>query len=68
MDEFDTLTAEQQQAVEQVIGLARQHGDRHTKDLPDGSEAYAYPHRRGIAWGVNGGSFGFNIARGVREG
>ena len=64
-DEFDTLTATQQAAVEQAISQVRQHGERQTVSLPDGSEAYAYPHAHGIAWGFNRASDGFNIARGI---
>jgi hypothetical protein len=31
-------------------------------------EVYAYPTARGvISWGVDGGEFGFNIARGIRR-
>lgn len=32
----------------------------------DNQDAYCYRHPGGgIAWGVNGGKFGFNIARGI---
>jgi hypothetical protein len=63
--EFRALNIKQKAAVERAIELTREHGDHRSVNMPDGSEAYAYPHARGIAWGVNGGENGFNIARGV---
>jgi hypothetical protein len=41
--------------------------DLGTVEAPDGSEVYAYPHQRGIAWGVNAAGSGVNILRGVRR-
>jgi hypothetical protein len=63
---MNALTAEQQAAVLRVIERARQDGGRHTEELADGGEAYAYPlARRGIAWGVNNGRTGLCIARDI---
>ena len=68
MDEFKRLDTGQRAAVEQAIAAAREQGGRQAVELPGGAEAYAYRMARGrIAWGVNGGEHGFNIARGVRE-
>ena len=41
------------QEIEEAISKAKASGERETVGAPDGGEAYAYPHRRGIAWGVN---------------
>lgn len=38
-----------------------------TVEAPDGAEAYAYPHREGIAWVVNAPETGFNVLRGIRR-
>ncbi len=64
-DEFRRLTRDQQNAVLRAIEAARNHGEHKTVLLPDGGEAYAYPHARGVAWGYNRASDGFNVARGV---
>jgi len=42
--------------------------ERVTVEAQDGAEAYAYPHARGFAWGVNAAQTGVNILRGVRGG
>ena len=47
-------------------GKAKAMRDHATVAASDGSEAYAYPHPRGIAWGVNDQT-GVNILRGVRR-
>jgi hypothetical protein len=64
-DEFEMLNDEQKAAVEDAIKLTRTHNSRKTISIADDSEAYAYPHAQGTAWGVNGGAHGFNIVRGV---
>lgn len=64
--EFYTLTAEQQDAVQQAVAFVRNHGKRKSVSTPDGGEAYAYPHPSGgVSWGFNRPGDGFNIARGV---
>jgi hypothetical protein len=55
-----------QTALEFVIAQCRADGERHSKTLEDGTEVYAYPHRQGVAWGVNDGEHGFNVKRGIR--
>ena len=64
-DEFETLTPAQQRAVHDVIAEARAEDGRHSITLPDRSEVYAYAQNSRIAWGVNSGMTGFNVARGV---
>lgn len=67
------LTEEQKAAVRRVAELAAPRwprstaiGQRQTEILPDGGEAYAYPHPGGgIAWGYNDGETGFCVARGI---
>jgi hypothetical protein len=54
-------------AVEAVIGKEQASGWLETVKAEDGSEAYAYPHPRSIAWGVNAAGTGVNILRGVRR-
>jgi hypothetical protein len=41
--------------------------DLATVSAPDGAEVYAYPHRAGIAWGVNAAWTGVNLLRGIRR-
>ena len=53
-------------AIEEAIAFARFSHSRATVKADDGSEAYAYPHRDGVAWGVNGPQ-GVNILRGIRR-
>ncbi len=67
-DEFARLNADQRTAVELAIGLVRKENGHASASIDDGGEAYAYPHAGGIAWGVNSGEDGCNIARGVRRG
>jgi hypothetical protein len=54
-------------AIETAIARAKQMEGRVTVKAWDGSEAYAYPHSRGIAWGVNEAETGVNILRGIRR-
>jgi hypothetical protein len=68
-DEFTRLTPAQAASIKAVIAMVRKQSGRHSLNLADGSEAYAYPHAGGgISWGLNGGAQGFNVARGVVEG
>lgn len=68
-DEFNRLTPAQAASIKAVIAMARKQGGRHSLNLADGSEAYAYRHGSGgVAWGLNSGANGWNIARGVVEG
>jgi hypothetical protein len=63
------LTGDQSAAVERCIAAvkAKREGGMVTEDLPDGSQAYAYPQGHGaVAWGVNDAT-GMNIARDVRK-
>jgi len=60
-----TLKARYGGTIEAAIGKARASRERETVSASDGAEAYAYPHPRGIAWGVNAPE-GFNLLRGVR--
>jgi hypothetical protein len=53
--------------IEAAISQAGAMRERVTVEAEDGSEAYAYPHTRGIAWGVNAAETGVNILRGVRR-
>ena len=52
-------------AIAAAIGKANASRERATVEAPDGAEAFAYPHRDGIAWGVNGPQ-GVNMLRGIR--
>jgi hypothetical protein len=45
--------------------VSRARPGQHSEDLPDGSQAYAYGGTRGVHWGVNRASDGFNGKRGV---
>ena len=40
---------------------------RETVTASDGTEAYAYPHAGGMAWGVNAAKTGENLLRGIRR-
>ena len=53
--------------IDEAIAFARFSHSRATVTAEDGSEAYAYPHQRGIAWGVNAAETGVNILRGIRR-
>ncbi len=52
--EFRTLTAHQQTAVNAAISECRRTDAHSTINATDG-EAYAYPKRDGIAWGITEG-------------
>ena len=41
--------------------------ERETIEDEEGAECYAYPHERGIAWGVNAAETGVNVLRGIRR-
>lgn len=63
-DEFDDLDPETQDVVRRVVDKAREH-ETWSEKFRTG-DVYAYRHPGGnIAWGVNGGSKGFNIARDI---
>lgn len=62
-----TLKARYGAAIEAAIGKAKASRDLGTVEAFDGAEVYAYPHQRGIAWGVNAAQTGVNILRGVRR-
>lgn len=65
-EEYADLINPHKAAVDQAIAQAKETG-RGSVPVENG-EAYAYPHPGGgIAWGVNGGAQGFNIARGVKK-
>jgi hypothetical protein len=53
-------------AIEAAIGKASVSRERETVEASDGAEAYAHPHARVIAWGVNADG-GFNLLRSVRR-
>jgi hypothetical protein len=53
--------------IEAAIGKAKATRERATVEASDGAEAYAYPHTRGIAWGVNAAQTGVNVLRGIRR-
>jgi hypothetical protein len=50
--------------IEAAIAKANAAGSRENLN---GSEVYAYPHRDGVAWGVNAPETGVNILRGIRR-
>lgn len=54
-------------AIEAAISQASAMRERVTVEAEDGAEAYAYPHPRGIAYGLNAAGSGVNILRGVRR-
>jgi hypothetical protein len=65
-DEFDELDAETQAVVRRVVEKARTEAA--WRELFRTGDVYAYKHASGnIAWGVNGGSQGFNIARDIAK-
>jgi hypothetical protein len=54
-------------AIEAAIAKAKTSRDLRTVEAFDGAECYAYPHREGIAWGVNAAGSGMNLVRGIRR-
>lgn len=63
--EFHLLNEEQKKLVtEQVTKVAR--GQKVVSFVKGRDEFYAYNHSTGlVAWGINGGEFGYCIARGL---
>jgi hypothetical protein len=53
--------------IEAAIAKAKASRDLRTVEAFDGAEAYAYPHTRGIAFGVNAAESGASILRGIRR-
>jgi hypothetical protein len=53
--------------IETAIAEAGRICERVMVEAFDGAEVYAYPHARGIAWGVNAAGTRMNILRGVRR-
>ena len=57
-------TQEEWLRVEEAVNACRQKKSRQNMHTTTG-DVYAYPHPGGgIAWGINGGTQGFCIARG----
>lgn len=53
--------------IEAAIARAKTSRDLRTVKAADGAECYAYPHKQGIAWGVNAAWTGVNLVRGIRR-
>jgi len=67
LDEYESLDEETKTAVDVAIALVEAQGIVVRRPHRNG-EVYAHPHPGGgVSWGVNGGEFGFCIARGVRK-
>jgi hypothetical protein len=49
---MSALKTRQSAAIDAAVSQARVMQERVTVETQDGGEAYAYPHQRGIAWGV----------------
>jgi hypothetical protein len=62
---MNRLSEEQRNAVYAVIEMARKDQAYCAFGLRDGSDVYARPSRKGIAWGVN--KHGQRVARGVEK-
>jgi hypothetical protein len=62
---MNRLSEEQRNAVCAVIEMARKDQGYRALGLRDGSDVYARPSRKGIAWGVN--KHGKRVARGVEK-
>jgi hypothetical protein len=62
---MNRLSEEQRNAVGAVIEMARKDQVYSALELRDGSDVYAHPSRKGIAWGVN--KHGKRVARGVEK-
>jgi len=62
--EFYSLNPLQQAAVREACKKAKAASGQHEAKCHH-ETAYAYQNGGGIAWGMNGGAFGFCIARGV---
>ncbi|MGA7326748.1 MAG: hypothetical protein WBX25_20210 [Rhodomicrobium sp.] len=64
----DLKAKEQYRAeLEAAINAARETGIQASVTAEDGTEAYAYPKRYGIAWGLNHRETHFNFLRGIRQ-
>ena len=50
--EMSALKTRYSAAIDAAVSQARAMQERVTVETQDGGEAYAYPHQRGIAWGV----------------
>ena len=61
------LKARYKTDIDLAITRARAGRELRTVKASDGAEVYAYPHRDGIAWGVNTAGTGVNILRGIRR-
>jgi lipid-binding SYLF domain-containing protein len=62
----NVLKARYKADINLAIARAQVGRELRTVIASDGAEVYAYPHREGIAWGVNtAGSV--NILRGIRR-
>lgn len=67
MDEWQALDQSTQAVLEWLIERAGKEGGRVSEEHK-GDELYAYRLASGrIAWGVNSGETGINVARGTKE-
>lgn len=65
---MNTPTPAEYAGGDRAVAQCRETGKRASIPTEKG-DAYAYPHRDGIAWGINGGPFGILIDRGlIRDG
>ena len=63
----NVLKARYKADINLAIARAQVGRELRTVRASDGAEVYAYPHREGIAWGVNAAGSGVNILRGIRR-
>ena len=63
----NVLKARYKADINLAIARAQVGRELRTVRASDGAEVYAYPHREGIAWGVNTAGSGVNILRGIRR-
>jgi hypothetical protein len=63
----NVLKARYKADIDLAITRAQVGRELRTVKASDDAEVYAYPHRDGIAWGVNAAGSGVNILRGVRR-
>ena len=67
-DRIEDLCQSVQDAVNEVIRVAREHGQCRRVFADLNIEAYAYPHPSGkVAWGLNSLITGMNTKRGIVE-
>lgn len=65
MKEFEALDSETQAEMLRMIMKTKADGQARSAPWKDG-DLYCYQHPGGgVAWGYNGGSKGFNVARGI---